>query len=47
VLGRPFFRELGMVTADDLTPQKARVLAILGLTKTRDVDDLQRIFNEY
>jgi len=34
-------------TADNLTPQKARVLLRLALTKTRDPKEIQRIFDEY
>jgi L-asparaginase len=37
----------GAVTADNLTPQKARVLLMLGLTLTTDTRELQRIFNTY
>ncbi|MCX6860910.1 MAG: type II asparaginase [Verrucomicrobia bacterium] len=37
----------GIVTGDSLNPQKARILLRLALTKTREVKDLQRIFNEY
>ncbi|NKC11558.1 MAG: asparaginase [Gammaproteobacteria bacterium] len=33
--------------ADNLTPQKARVLLMLGLTVTREPDELQRLFDEY
>lgn len=35
------------VVAHDLNPQKARVLAMLALTKFKDVANLQRIFWEY
>jgi glutamin-(asparagin-)ase len=35
------------VVAHDLKPQKARMLAAVALTKTRDAKDLQRIFWEY
>jgi L-asparaginase len=38
---------LGMIPADNLTPQKARILLMLGLTKTRDVAELRRMFAEY
>ncbi len=37
----------GFVAADDLSAQKARVLAMLALTVTRDVADIRRIFREY
>ena len=35
------------VVAHDLRPQKARILAMVALTKTRDTKELQRIFWEY
>jgi glutamin-(asparagin-)ase len=35
------------VVAHDLRPQKARILAMVALTKTSDTKDLQRIFWEY
>jgi glutamin-(asparagin-)ase len=35
------------VVAHDLRPQKARILAMLALTKTSDTKELQRIFWEY
>jgi L-asparaginase len=37
----------GVVTADNLNAQKARILLRLALTKTTDPKELQRIFNEY
>jgi L-asparaginase len=39
--------ERGVVTADNLNPQKARILLRLALTQTHDPKELQRIFNEY
>ena len=36
-----------MVAADTLTPVKARILLMLGLTKTRHVDELQSMFGTY
>ena len=38
---------LGSVTTDNLTPQKARVLLMLGLVRTRDRNELQRMFDTY
>lgn len=38
---------LGFVVSEELSPQKARVLLMLGLTKTSDVKGLQRYFYEY
>ena len=40
-------REAGFVPADNLTPQKARVLLALALTVTRDPRGVERIFGEY
>jgi L-asparaginase/Glu-tRNA(Gln) amidotransferase subunit D len=39
--------EPGMVAADNLSPQKAALLLTLALTKTTNVDDIQRMFDEY
>ena len=39
--------ELGTIVSDDLTPQKARILLMLGLTKTKDVKQLQNYFFKY
>jgi len=39
--------ERGMVTADDLNAQKARILLRLALTKTSDPKEIQRIFTQY
>jgi L-asparaginase len=38
---------MGLIPADTLTPQKARVLLMLALTKTSDLKELRRIFSEY
>jgi L-asparaginase len=35
------------IQGDSLIPHKARILLMLGLTKTNDPKDLQRMFNEY
>jgi L-asparaginase/Glu-tRNA(Gln) amidotransferase subunit D len=40
-------RERGWVVADNLLPQKARILAMLALTRTDDPARVQRIFDEY
>lgn len=37
-------RDAGFLSADDLTPQKARVLLMLGLSRTRDPGALQDVF---
>jgi L-asparaginase len=39
--------ESGMVVADNLSPQKAALLLTLALTRTSNVDEIQRIFDEY
>ena len=38
-------REIGCVLSDNLSPQKARILLMLALTRTRDPDELQRYFD--
>lgn len=35
------------IAGDNLNAQKARILLMLALTKTRDADEIQRIFDEY
>jgi L-asparaginase len=47
VLPRTTLRERGFVVADNLNPQKARVLAMLALTRTDDPAEVQRMFDEY
>src|SRR5688572_4477339 len=39
--------QLGTIVSDDLTPQKARILLMLGLTKTKDKKQLQQYFFKY
>jgi len=39
--------ERGFVAADNLNPQKARVLVMLALTVTDDVARIQRMFDTY
>jgi L-asparaginase len=39
--------ESGMVVADNLSPQKAALLLTLALTKTSEVEEIQRMFDEY
>lgn len=39
--------QLGFIAADELNPQKARVLLLLGLTRTRDPRRLQEMFWTY
>ena len=40
-------REDGFITADNLTPQKARILLSLALTRTSDIAEIERIFRTY
>jgi L-asparaginase len=39
--------KLGLIAGMELSPQKARILLMLGLTKTNDVNKLQQLFYEY
>ncbi len=43
----PRLRRRGIVTADNLQPWKARILLMLALTRTRDPDQVQAMFEEY
>lgn len=43
----PEYVNLQTLTADNLPPHKARILLMLALTKTSDVQELRRIFAEY
>jgi L-asparaginase len=47
VLERTTDLEAGYVAADNLNPQKARVLAMLALAQTKDRDAIRRMFHEY
>src|SRR5690606_35747733 len=47
VLGRRNLDALGLIPSDNLTPQKARILLMLALTKSRDPAEIARIFSEY
>ena len=47
VVSYPEFDKMGMVPADTLNPQKARILLMLALTKTRNVPEIVRMFSEY
>lgn len=38
-------RRMGCILADDLSPQKARILLMLALTKSRDPEALQKYFD--
>lgn len=41
------FDELGVIAADTLNPQKARILLMLALTRTTEAKELRRIYSEY
>ena len=47
VIMTPQKQELGLMVCDNLLPQKARILLMLGLTITKDRDELQRMFYEH
>jgi L-asparaginase len=47
VAPRRYLREAGMVGADNLNPQKARILLMLALTRSTEVSEIQRIFATY
>jgi L-asparaginase len=47
VIPRQEYDAEGMVPGDNLNPQKARILLMLALTKTRDLAEIRRIFREY
>jgi L-asparaginase len=44
---RRYLEEAGMIAADNLNPQKARILLMLALTRTQEVADLRRMFDTY
>ena len=43
----PQYQKLNFISADNLNPQKARVLLMMALTKTKDFTEIDRIFKEY
>jgi L-asparaginase len=47
VIARKEYDELGYIAADNLNPQKSRILLMLALTRTSDVNEIRRIFAEY
>ena len=47
VVMTPRKEEQGFIVSDNLTPQKARNLLMLGLTVTSDRNELQQMFYEY
>ena len=40
-------REAGFLITDNLSPQKARILLALALTRTSDPGEIERVFREY
>jgi L-asparaginase len=47
VIAQEQYDAMGMIPADTLNPQKARILLMLALTRTRDPDEIRRMFEEY
>ena len=47
VIGRAEFDAMGIIAADNLSPQKARILLMLALATTSDPGTLSRMFSEY
>lgn len=43
----PQYAKLDFISADNLNPQKARILLTMALTKTKDLKEITRIFSEY
>ena len=41
------YDSMGMIPADNLNPQKARILLMLALTRTTDRNEILRMFAEY
>jgi L-asparaginase/Glu-tRNA(Gln) amidotransferase subunit D len=47
VIGSKEYDDLGYIPADTLNPQKSRILLMLALTRTHDLNEIRRIFSEY
>lgn len=47
VVAQDQYDSMGMIPADTLSPQKARILLMLALTKTTDLSEIKRMFSEY
>ena len=47
VVAREEYDSMGMIPADTLNPQKARILLMLALTKTSDIKEIKQMFAEY
>jgi L-asparaginase len=44
---REEYDALGIIPGDNLNPQKARVLLMLALTRTSNLEEIKRMFAEY
>ena len=47
VMGRRALTERGFIPAGMLTPRKARILLMVALTRTRDPQEIARMFDTY
>jgi L-asparaginase len=47
VPARAGLAQRNFISADNLNPQKARILLMVGLTRTNNIGELRRIFSEY
>jgi len=47
VIASAEYDAMGMIPADTLNPQKARILLMLALTVTKDLGEIRRMFGEY
>ena len=47
VVAQEQYDKMGMIPADTLNPQKARILLMLALTKTHDLNEIRRMFQDY
>jgi L-asparaginase len=47
VIGTTVYDKMGLIPADNLNPQKARILLMLALTRTTDQSEIRRMFAEY
>ena len=47
VVPRSEYDQMGLVPGDTLNPQKARILLMLALTRTHDLAEIRRMFDEY
>ena len=47
VIRTTVYDEMGLIPADNLNPQKARILLMLALTRTKDPAEIRRMFSEY